>query len=90
MVSVDTFLLTTYFAVLITLAIFGMHRYWMVFLYYHHRDHRAQARSGERFKALPKVTVQLPVYNELYVVERLIDAVCQFDYPKEPAHRPCR
>jgi len=31
----------------------------------------------------PHVTVQLPVYNELYVVERLIDAVCAFDYPKD-------
>jgi cellulose synthase/poly-beta-1,6-N-acetylglucosamine synthase-like glycosyltransferase len=30
---------------------------------------------------LPHVTVQLPVYNEMYVVERLIDAVCSFDYP---------
>ena len=31
----------------------------------------------------PKVTIQLPVYNELYVIERLIDAVCAFDYPKD-------
>ena len=31
----------------------------------------------------PFVTVQLPVYNEQYVVERLIDAVCAFDYPKD-------
>jgi cellulose synthase/poly-beta-1,6-N-acetylglucosamine synthase-like glycosyltransferase len=30
---------------------------------------------------LPFVTVQLPVYNELYVVERLIDKICEFDYP---------
>jgi len=33
--------------------------------------------------APPKVTIQLPIFNELYVVERLIDAVIQFDYPKE-------
>lgn len=31
---------------------------------------------------LPLVTIQLPIYNELYVVERLIDAVCRFEYPK--------
>ncbi len=31
----------------------------------------------------PKVTVQLPVYNELYVVERLIDAIAKLNYPKE-------
>ena len=32
---------------------------------------------------LPLVTIQLPVYNELYVVERLIDAVVQLRYPKD-------
>lgn len=31
----------------------------------------------------PFVTIQLPIYNEMYVIERLIDAVCEFDYPKE-------
>src|SRR5262249_38733686 len=31
----------------------------------------------------PKVTVQLPIYNERYVIERLIEAVAQFDYPRE-------
>lgn len=35
------------------------------------------------FSSKPMVTVQLPVYNELYVIERLIDAVCDFDYPKD-------
>ena len=39
--------------------------------------------SGSEGPALPKVTVQLPVYNELYVVERLIDSVASFDYPKD-------
>lgn len=31
----------------------------------------------------PFVTVQLPIYNEMYVIERLIDAVAEFDYPKD-------
>lgn len=31
----------------------------------------------------PFVTVQLPIYNELYVIERLIDAIAEFDYPKD-------
>lgn len=34
----------------------------------------------------PIVTVQLPVYNELYVIERLIDAVVQLNYPKAKLH----
>lgn len=32
---------------------------------------------------LPFVTIQLPIYNEMYVIERLIDAVAEFDYPKD-------
>ena len=81
MVSMDTLLLTAYFAVLLTLAIFGMHRYLMVFSYYRFQHRRPQALA--RFEELPKVTVQLPVFNELYVVERLIDAVCALDYPAD-------
>ncbi len=74
-------LLTLYFAVLTTLAIFGVHRYWMVYLYFRNRARKPEL-SG-RFETLPKVTVQLPVYNELYVVERLIDSVCRIDYPRD-------
>ncbi|MFM9837613.1 MAG: cellulose synthase family protein [Cyclobacteriaceae bacterium] len=37
----------------------------------------------EELTSLPTVTVQLPIYNEKYVVERLLDAISQFDYPKE-------
>jgi cellulose synthase/poly-beta-1,6-N-acetylglucosamine synthase-like glycosyltransferase len=35
------------------------------------------------FDALPVVTIQLPIYNEMYVADRLIDAVCQIEYPRE-------
>ena len=77
----DTFILTIYFAVLITLAIYGFHRYLMVYLYYKHRDRRTG--STEQPAQFPPVTVQLPVFNEMYVVERLIDAVARLDYPRE-------
>src|SRR5262245_44943912 len=36
-----------------------------------------------RFAELPSVTIQLPLYNEMYVVDRLVDAVCAIDYPRE-------
>lgn len=42
-----------------------------------------QSAVGAAPDKLPHVTVQLPVYNELYVVERLIDAVVQLKYPKD-------
>jgi cellulose synthase/poly-beta-1,6-N-acetylglucosamine synthase-like glycosyltransferase len=35
------------------------------------------------FDELPAVTIQLPIFNEMYVVERLLDAVARMDYPKE-------
>ena len=70
-----------YFAVLILLSIYGIHRYIMVHLFmkYRSRNHAIT----EQFKELPKVTVQLPIYNEMYVVERLIDGVCNIDYPAD-------
>jgi cellulose synthase/poly-beta-1,6-N-acetylglucosamine synthase-like glycosyltransferase len=72
-------LLALYFAVLTTLAVFGVHRYRMVYLYF--RNRRRLPELPGRFTQLPRVTVQLPIYNELYVVERLIDSVCRLDYP---------
>lgn len=81
MSPLESAVLGLYFLTLVILAVFGLHRYIMVFLYYKHRDRRAgSAPLPER---LPRVTVQLPVYNEMYVVERLLDSVCRIDYPRE-------
>jgi cellulose synthase/poly-beta-1,6-N-acetylglucosamine synthase-like glycosyltransferase len=46
-----------------------------------HRPPVPKARFAEG--ALPRVTIQLPVFNEVYVVERLIDAVGRIDYPRD-------
>ena len=75
----DGLILTIYFAVLIALALFGLHRYLMVYLYYRHRDNRPHSTDPPSF--FPSVTVQLPIFNEMYVVERLIDAVAALNYP---------
>jgi cellulose synthase/poly-beta-1,6-N-acetylglucosamine synthase-like glycosyltransferase len=77
----ESILLGLYFFVLVILAVFGVHRYVMVYLYMRHRDRRAQPRPLP--SRLPAVTVQLPLYNEMYVVERLLDSVCQIRYPRE-------
>lgn len=49
--------------------------------------HYLMSKKGQTEKIpefdLPAVTIQLPVYNEKYVVNRLIDAVCKFDYPAD-------
>jgi cellulose synthase/poly-beta-1,6-N-acetylglucosamine synthase-like glycosyltransferase len=69
-----------YFLTLVVLAVFGLHRYIMVFLYFRHRDRRALPAPPPA--ELPPVTVQLPLYNEMYVVERLLASVTAIDYPK--------
>src|SRR6476660_9852681 len=77
----ETLILAAYFFVLIVLAIYGWHRYYLVYLYMANKD--KEPKSGPPLDPLPVVTIQLPLYNEMYVADRLIDAVCRLDYPKE-------
>jgi len=81
-------LLIPYFIVLIILAAYGGHRYWMVYLYYKHKKNKT-TEPPAHFDNLPRVTVQLPIYNEQYVVDRLLDAVCRLDYPKTNSTSSC-
>ena len=76
----DTALLIPYFIVLILLASYGAHRYVLVYLYYKHKKNRT-TEPAARFSELPRVTVQLPIFNEQFVVERLLDAICRLNYP---------
>jgi len=76
----DLALLIPYFVVLILLASYCMHRYILVYLYYRNRE-RHRAEPAERFSELPRVTVKLPIFNEQFVIERLLDAICQLNYP---------
>jgi len=77
----ETLILAAYFFVLIVLAVYGWHRYYLVYLYMKHRD--KEPKAGPLPDPLPRVTIQLPLYNEMYVADRLIDAVCRIDYPRE-------
>src|SRR6266567_3603841 len=70
-----------YLSVLLGLSAYGIHRYFIVYLYLKNRKH-APVPAG-RFEHLPKVTVQLPIFNEVYVAERLLRSVSELDYPKE-------
>jgi cellulose synthase/poly-beta-1,6-N-acetylglucosamine synthase-like glycosyltransferase len=80
----DALLLTPYFCVMFVLAVYGLHRYQLMWLYYRHRKKAQRADYPEaRFAALPFVTVQLPIFNEQFVIDRLIDAVCRMDYPRD-------
>jgi cellulose synthase/poly-beta-1,6-N-acetylglucosamine synthase-like glycosyltransferase len=74
--------LIVYYVVLALLAMYGAHRVLMVSLYYRHRRDVPRPAADE-LSPLPRVTVQLPLYNEVYVAERLIEAVASLDYPRE-------
>ena len=78
----DLMLLVPYFVVLVLLASYGVHRYILVYLYFKNKKKQTTAPPGY-FSELPRVTVQLPIFNEQYVIERLVDAVCRLDYPRE-------
>ena len=81
MTPLETLVLATYFFILIVLAGYGWHRYYLVYVYMKHKD-KVPVPAG-LFERLPMVTVQLPIYNEMYVVDRLIDAVARMDYPRD-------
>ena len=77
----DFFWLLTYFLVLIGLAGYGFHRLMMVVLYVKHRKNVPQPKG--QWEEWPMVTVQLPMFNEKYVVEGLLRKVTAIDYPKD-------
>src|SRR5277367_5258004 len=78
----DTALLIPYFLVMIILAFYGMHRYQLVYLYFKHRKN-ATKEPPKHFEQLPRVTVQLPIFNEQFVIDRLIESCCNLEYPRE-------
>ena len=73
--------LVLYASLLVMLSIYGGHRYYLAYLYNKHKKNPFVPKGT--FDELPIVTVQLPMYNEMYVAERLIDATCGLGYPKD-------
>ena len=78
----DAAVLLPYFAVMIVLALYGVHRYTMCYLYFKYRKNY-NPNPPRHFDELPMVTVQLPIFNEQFVIDRLIEAVCAMEYPAE-------
>jgi len=77
----DLSILIPYFTILVILSIYGLHRYFLTYLYLKNKP-RAPKPPGQD-GPLPRVTIQLPIFNERYVVDRLLDAVTRLDYPRE-------
>src|SRR5207237_10718911 len=70
-----------YLSVLVGLSAYGVHRYFIIYLYLKNRK-RAPAPACY-FEQLPKVTIQLPIFNEVYVAQRLLRSVSELDYPRK-------
>ncbi len=77
----ETVILVLYFFVLSILAIYGWHRYYLVYLYMKNKDRVPGPMPLPA--TLPPVTVQLPIFNEMYVADRLISSVAEMDYPQD-------
>lgn len=75
----DLAIMIPYFLVLGVLAAYGFHRYWLVYCYLKYRAN-VPGKPAD-LTNWPKVTIQLPIYNERYVVERLVEAISRLDYP---------
>ena len=78
---VDVIWTFCYLSVLIGLSGYGLHRYFLVYLFLKNRKRVPQPLA--HFEQLPVITVQLPLFNEIYVVERLLRSVSELDYPRE-------
>jgi cellulose synthase/poly-beta-1,6-N-acetylglucosamine synthase-like glycosyltransferase len=73
--------LVAYAGVLTILCIYGAHRYFLVLMYYRVRGRAPQPQR--RFDELPRVTIQLPMYNERFVAERIIEHAARIEYPAD-------
>jgi cellulose synthase/poly-beta-1,6-N-acetylglucosamine synthase-like glycosyltransferase len=78
----DLVLLIPYFAVMIVLSIYGVHRYTLCYIYRKYRKNY-DPHPPEQFAELPRVTVQLPIFNEQFVIDRLLESICAMEYPRE-------
>jgi cellulose synthase/poly-beta-1,6-N-acetylglucosamine synthase-like glycosyltransferase len=79
----QTLVIVLYLITLGALALYGIHRSALLFLYLRHRRERTEPSARFHEADLPSVTVQLPMFNEVYVAERLIQAASNIDYPRD-------
>jgi len=84
------FLIIVYGCCLFFIFLYSLVQLSLVWTY--RRNRGKEELSGDMYsvfgeeKDWPVVTIQLPVYNERYVIERLIDQVCSMRYPKDKLH----
>ena len=79
----DWTVLILYFTILTVLAVYGGYRVKQVVDFWRYRKYVPVPKGHFSEEDLPVITVQLPLFNEMYVVERLVKAIAEIDYPRE-------
>ncbi|MGH7137537.1 MAG: glycosyltransferase, partial [Pirellulales bacterium] len=67
----------------VAICFYGLHRYWLTLRFLSDGEMRKSPEPVGQFDDLPRVTVQLPMFNERHVAERIIEAVCALEYPRD-------
>ena len=83
MATIANILLGLYVVALIYIMVFCLMQFHLLYHYRKNAEVSSQDFEDTKDEDLPFVTIQLPIYNELYVVERLVDNIAKFDYPKD-------
>jgi cellulose synthase/poly-beta-1,6-N-acetylglucosamine synthase-like glycosyltransferase len=78
----DWMILIPYFGLLAILSVYGLHRYEVIRTYFKYRK-KLSKEPPTRFEQFPRVTIQLPLFNERFVVERLLEETLKIEYPRE-------
>jgi cellulose synthase/poly-beta-1,6-N-acetylglucosamine synthase-like glycosyltransferase len=81
LLRMEVAVIALYMVVMSILGLYGFHRGLLLYLYWRHRNDAP--KPPRRFAELPVVTVQLPMYNEMYVAERLLEGCAAIDYPRD-------
>jgi cellulose synthase/poly-beta-1,6-N-acetylglucosamine synthase-like glycosyltransferase len=82
MSPIELSVVVAYALLLGVLSVYGGHRYYLVYLYYRHQYRLPSPPRRFEEGELPRITVQLPIFNEMYVIERLVGAVSKIRYPR--------
>lgn len=81
--SVDHYFMAIYFGILGLLSLYGAYRFKLIIQFLRYRPYPPKPKSRFAPGELPRVTVQLPLFNEMYVAERLINSITTLEYPRD-------
>ncbi|MBT9310579.1 glycosyltransferase [Leptothoe kymatousa] len=79
----STMVTNAYDLLLCIIGLYSCHRLLIIWRFYHHRHRTPQPQRYFSDVDLPTITVQLPIFNEINVVKRLLTAVAQLNYPQD-------